>query len=71
MLFILLSIFFNREPVGPSHSPWMHNELTQQKQQTNVTKRQLACAIMEKKTDSMCYHRKKTDSMCYHGKKDR
>ena len=24
-----------------------------------MEKRQLTCAIMEKKTDSMCYHRKK------------
>ena len=79
MLFILFSIFFNREPVGPSHSPSNHYEITRQKRQTNATKRQLACAITEKrqiacaitekKTDSMCYHGKKTDSMCYHGKK--
>ena len=71
MLFILFSIFFNREPVGPSHSPSNHYEITRQKRQTNATKRQLACAITEKKTVSMCYHGKKTDSMCYHGKKDR
>ena len=41
-------------------------------------KRQIACTITEKKTDSifyhgkkysLCYHRKKTDGMCYHEKK--
>ena len=32
-------------------------------------KRQIACAITGKKTDSMCCHRKKTESMCYHGRK--
>ena len=30
---------------------------------------QIACAITEKNTDSMCYHGKKTVSMCYHEKK--
>ena len=30
-------------------------------------KNKLACAITEKKTDSMFYHGKKTDGMCYHG----
>ena len=36
-----------------------------------MVKRQIGCAITEKKTDSLCYYGKKTNSMCYQGKKDR
>ena len=32
-----------------------------------MEKRQVACAVSEKTTDSMCYHEKKTVNMYYHG----